>query len=127
MPLREQLEVDARLGRGRAAADRSAAVLGFVAGRVREQALHLRPRRAGAFADDATGRAVDQREVRRARHVVLLPRRARHHDREIARREVAQRVQALLGRVLGDDDEAHVGGQPERRRIGRTRPRTRGT
>ena len=48
----------------------------FVAGRVGEEALHLLPRRARALADDAGGGAVDQREVRRAGHRVLLPRRA---------------------------------------------------
>ena len=87
----------------------------FVARRVREEALHLRPRRAGAFADDAAGRAVDEREVRRAGHRVAAPTprsTSRPRGRGAARSRSA--VHALLGRVLGDDDQANVGGEAER-------------
>src|ERR1700704_1217317 len=51
-------------------------------GRLPEQVPHLRPRGAGTFPADAALGPVDEHEVRRARHLIGLPRGARHHDGE---------------------------------------------
>ena len=62
----------------------------LVAGRMREAGSAPAPTPRRCLRRRRGRRAVDQREIRRTRYGVLLPRGVRHDDREVGRSEIAQ-------------------------------------
>ena len=75
--------------------------------RLAEQVHDLRPRGAGPLAHHAQG-AVHEEEVRRDRHVVVVPRLRRHDRRDPARRQRRDGRRALLLGTLRHHDDARV-------------------
>ena len=79
-----------------------------------QQRLHLTPLVGRALADHLARLAVDQHEERRHRHVVVGPGRARHHRRDVERREALDAGDALLAGVLAHAHQAGVTGHLDR-------------
>ncbi len=61
--------------------------------------------------------ALDEQEVRRARHLVVGPRLRGHDDRLVRRRDAAQRRDALLVLAPRHDDQPGVCGKPSATRL----------
>ena len=80
--------------------------------RVGDQRAERRPAGRHPLAAD---RAVDEHEVRRAGHRVVLPRLRGHDHRHAGRGQLAQRAGPLAVGAVGDDDRLHPGGQPASR------------
>ena len=86
--------------------------LGVAAGIAKER-HDLRPLLRGALARDGAA-GVDEHEVRRAGHAVVLPRGGRHQRLHVARGELADPAGTLLLAALGDHQQAGIGGQAGR-------------
>jgi hypothetical protein len=87
-----------------------------------KQPLDLGPARRGSGPGDVTAAPVDDHEVRRSRHLVVVPRGGRANDPNARGCEFDQLRLRVVGRVLRDDHEAGVVAWQFEARIGELGP-----